>query len=221
MRPGMVHLVGAGPGAPGLITEKGAQVLRLADVVLYDRGSEVLLTQYTQRETERIAIGGEKGWKLDRVDQVLVEKAQEGNRVACLTEGDPYISGLYPAVAESLIAHQIPFEVIPGIPALLAAPAYAGISVPRREGTLAMLSLFPEGRQNPPLPFMDHTCSRVFSGTGDSLSSLCKQLIQQGYAPDTPITMISQTTRPEQRAVSVTLAAGAEEKRVYPCPPLR
>lgn len=133
---GKVILVGAGPGDPGLLTRKGEEVLRTAEVVVYDRlvGQQIL--SLISESAERIDVGKQPTrhpvpqW---RINELLLEKAQEGKTVVRLKGGDPFLFGRGGEELELLAERGIPFEVVPGVTSALAAPAYGGIPVTHRE----------------------------------------------------------------------------------------
>src|SRR5579864_5266291 len=127
----MVYLIGAGPGDPGLITVRGLQCLSLADVVLYDHRVHVRLLHRARADAEKIDVGGASRQPLEQgaICYLLADKAREGKTVARLKWGDPFVfdqSG-----AEALFLHEqgVRFEVVPGVPAGVAVPSYAGVPV--------------------------------------------------------------------------------------------
>src|SRR3954465_7978685 len=132
---GCVYLVGAGPGDPGLITVRGLRLLEKADVVVFDylanpqllRHCPTAQTVYVGKQASQHAMSQEE------INQLLVNLAREGNRVVRLKGGDPFVFGRGGEECEALAAAGVAFEVAPGIPAALAAPAYAGIPVTHRD----------------------------------------------------------------------------------------
>ena len=130
-----VFLIGAGPGDPGLLTIKGRDALAAADVVVYDALANDSLLSYARPDAEKIYVGkvaGNHALPQDQINALLVDKAKEGNVVARLKGGDPYIFGRGGEEGEELAAAGIPFEEVPGISSTIAAPAYAGIPVTHR-----------------------------------------------------------------------------------------
>src|SRR5690606_350294 len=136
MSAGKVYLVGAGPGDPGLITVKGLETIKRADVLVYDRLASPRLLGYAPEEAERIYVGKRPDrhtLRQEEINELLVRKAKEGKVVVRLKGGDPCVFGRGGEEAETLAEHGIPFEVIPGITSAIAVPAYAGIPVTHRD----------------------------------------------------------------------------------------
>lgn len=151
--PGKVYLVGAGPGDPGLLTLKGKECLEAADVVLYDYLANPVLLQYAPAKAERIYVGRRgRGQYQDQTDinRLLIDRAQNGNVVVRLKGGDPFVFGRGGEEAEAVAAAGIDFEIVPGVTAAVAVPAYAGIPVTHR--TLASTVTFVTGHEDPTKP---------------------------------------------------------------------
>src|SRR5436190_20300437 len=133
---GVVYLVGAGPGDAGLFTLRGAELLKRADVVVYDAlvNKELLLLAPKNAE---VIYGGKRAKEhaipQDQLNKLLIEKASEGKTVVRLKGGDPYIFGRGGEEAEELVAAKIPFEVVPGVSSAIAGPSFAGIPLTHRE----------------------------------------------------------------------------------------
>ena len=133
---GVVSLVGAGPGDPGLITVKGLQRLRDADVVAYDRLVGRRLLEEAREDAELIDVGkpaGQGGKGQRSIHTTLIDRSHEGKRVVRLKGGDPFVFGRGGEEAQVLAMAGIPFEVVPGVTSAVAAPAYAGIPLTHRE----------------------------------------------------------------------------------------
>ena len=126
--PGTVYLVGAGPGDPGLITVRGAEVLASADVVVHDRLTDESLLSLAPSSAVRVDVGKQPDDRGDQeaINELLVAKAREGLRVVRLKGGDPFVFGRGGEEALALRSAGVPFEVVPGVSAAIAAPAYAG-----------------------------------------------------------------------------------------------
>src|SRR4029453_5938460 len=125
----MVHLVGGGAGAPGLLTVGGRQRLRETDVIVYDRLVNEALLKEAPPETELIFVGKIAGESHDQeaINRLLIGKAREGKRVGRLKGGDPLVFGRGGEEADALREAGIPYEVVPGVTSAIAVPAYAGI----------------------------------------------------------------------------------------------
>jgi uroporphyrinogen III methyltransferase/synthase len=133
---GRVYLVGAGPGDPGLLTIKGLDLIRRADVIVYDRLVHPAILKHASPNAELIYAGKKSAdhtMKQDEINRLLVEKASEGKTVVRLKGGDPFVFGRGGEEAEALVEAGIPFEVVPGVTSAVAAPAYAGIPVTHRD----------------------------------------------------------------------------------------
>ncbi|MBM4454686.1 MAG: uroporphyrinogen-III C-methyltransferase, partial [Chloroflexi bacterium] len=132
---GKVYLVGAGPGNPGLITVKGLECLKQAEVIIYDRLIDDNLLDAAPADAERIYVGKGHGCHArhqKEINLLLVTKAREGKTVTRLKGGDPFVLGRGGEEAEILAQNGIPFEVVPGVSSAYAVPAYAGIPVTDR-----------------------------------------------------------------------------------------
>src|SRR5881409_3250198 len=133
---GIVYLVGAGPGDPELLTLRGAELLRRADVVVYDALVNPDLLRLAPKEAE-IIYGGKRSREhaipQEELNQLLIAKAKEGKTVVRLKGGDPYIFGRGGEEAEELAAANVAFEVVPGVSSIVASPNYAGIPLTHRD----------------------------------------------------------------------------------------
>jgi uroporphyrinogen III methyltransferase/synthase len=212
---GMVYLVGAGPGDPGLLTRRGAEVLARAEVVVYDHLASPRLLDLAPRGALRISAGkrlNHATMSQDEINRVLVEHARLGRRVVRLKGGDPFVFGRGGEEAEYLRAHGVAFQVIPGVTAGLGATSYAGIPVTHREGASAVA--FVTGHDDPTRPGrLDWSSLARFPGTlvvymgVTRLGSICRTLILEGKSPDTPAAIVQSGTLPSQKTVVGTLAS--------------
>jgi uroporphyrinogen III methyltransferase/synthase len=212
---GKVYLVGAGPGDPKLLTLRGKECLMEADVVLYDYLANPVLLDFCKPDTERIYVGRRGRGRYaeqDEVNRIMIERAKAGNVVVRLKGGDPFVFGRGGEEAEAVADAGISFEIIPGVTAALAAPAYAGIPVTHR--TLASTVTIVTGHEDPtkPTPTVDWDRLAVTTGTVvflmgmKNLPSIVAHLTAAGRPAATPVALIRWGTRPEQKTVVGTLA---------------
>ncbi len=218
-----VYLVGAGPGDPGLLTVRGAELLRRADVVVYDRLASSALLELAPPGAELIAAGkspGDVDLTQDQTNQVLVDKGRTAECVVRLKGGDPFVFGRGGEEAEALAAAGIPFEVVPGITSAIGAAAYAGIPVTHR-GVSTHFTVV-TGHEDPAKDRTDVDWAAlaraggtlvILMGAG-RIGEIARRLIEGGRAPDTPVAAVRNGTRPDQVTVRATLAtvAGAGVK---------
>ena len=224
MKPGTVALVGAGPGDPGLLTLKAAQLLSEADVVLTDRlvGPGVLVHV---RDDATIIDVGKTSWtgtapRQEEINAQLVEHAKGGQRVVRLKGGDPFVFGRGSEEAEALVAAGISFQVVPGISSAMAAPAYAGIPVTARGYTQDVCIV--TGHLDPDDPGSSVRWKALATGPGtlvilmghDRLPTICQGLIRHGRSATTPAACIEQGTTADQRVVVSTLEQLADDVAV-------
>lgn len=216
---GVVHLVGAGPGDPGLLTARALELIAAADTILYDRLIPATALDGARRDAELIYVGKEgRGQQMpqERIERLLVEHASAGKRVVRLKGGDPFVFGRGGEEALVLRAAGIPFEVVPGVTSGVAAPAYAGIPVTHRERASAVALV--TGHEDPDKPesAIDWPALAAFPGTlvfymgVKQLPRIATQLIAGGRPADQPAAVIERGTLPGQRTVVATLADVAE-----------
>jgi uroporphyrinogen III methyltransferase/synthase len=220
-----VYLVGAGPGDPALLTVRGAEVLRSADVVVYDRLSVARLLDLAPAAAERISVGKAPG----RVDMVqtdinalLVERGLAGQAVVRLKGGDPFVFARGGEECAALQAAGVAFEVVPGISSALAVPAYAGIPVTLRHSSTSFTVV--TGHEDPGHGdgTVDWEAVAKVGGTIVVLMgvarwpSISRRLLAGGLSPDTPAAAVQWGTRPEQRSVRATLATLEDQPLASP-----
>ncbi|MCH8051892.1 MAG: uroporphyrinogen-III C-methyltransferase, partial [Chloroflexi bacterium] len=224
MRKGVVYLVGAGPGDPGLITVAGLDRIREADVIVYDRLISERLLDYARADAELIYVGKVPGQvsgadvshDQDAINQILADKAREGRRVVRLKGGDPFVFGRGGEEAEALRAAGIPFEIVPGVTSAVAVPAYAGIPVTHR-GVAASFAVI-TGHEEPGKPesaidwphLATAVDTLVFLMGVKKLPEIVANLVANGRPETTPVAVIRWGTTPEQSTVTGTLADIAE-----------
>jgi uroporphyrinogen III methyltransferase/synthase len=211
---GIVYLVGAGPGDPGLLTIRGREVISRAEVIVFDHLASVRLLELAPRDALLISAGktiGQCTLSQDEINEVLVKHANLGRRVVRLKGGDPFVFGRGAEEAEHLRKHGLSFEIIPGVTAALGATSYAGIPVTHRDAASAVA--FVTGHDDPDSsPRLDWSSLARFPGTlvvymgVTRLPSLCRTLIREGKSPETPAAMIQSGTLASQRTIVGTLA---------------
>ena len=222
---GAVYLVGAGPGDAGLLTLRGAELLRRADVVLYDALVNPDLLRLAPPAAELIARGKKMAMPQEEIIALLIDRARAGKCVVRLKGGDPYIFGRGGEEAEALAAAKVHFEVVPGISSVVAAPNYAGIPLTHR-AHCSSLTVF-TGHENPADAATDLRYDQiaripgtkvVLMGT-EHLEDWTKSLIAHGMSPDTPVAMVHWGTTGKQKSVSgtlATIAALADKEKISP-----
>lgn len=214
-RPGVVYLVGAGPGDPGLMTARSLELIATADAILYDRLIPAGAIDEAGSDTELIYVGKRPGHvaiEQSETEQRMVEIAREGRSVVRLKGGDPFVFGRGGEEAETLVEAGIPFEIVPGVTAGIAASAYAGIPVTHRDDASAVA--FVTGHEDPDKEesAIDWPALAAFPGTlvlymgVKNLPRISAQLIAAGRSPEEPAAAIQRGTHPDQRAVVATAA---------------
>jgi uroporphyrin-III C-methyltransferase len=208
-----VYLVGAGPGDPGLLTVKGAEVLGRADVVVYDRLSVASLLDLAPAAAERISVGKARGRApvpQAEINALLIERGRAGQTVVRLKGGDPFVFARGGEEAQALLAAEVPFEVVPGISSAIAVPAYAGIPVTMRHTALSFTVV--TGHQDPDGgDEVDWEAIARVGGTivvlmgAARIATVAERLLAGGLAADTPVAAVHWGTRPEQQVTRATL----------------
>ena len=214
-----VYLVGAGPGDPGLLTVRGAEVLGRADVVVYDRLVAPAVLDLAPEGAERVYAGkapGRNEMNQDEINALLVERGRGGHAVVRLKGGDPFVFGRGGEEAEALAAAGVPFEVVPGITSAIGAPAYAGIPVTHRGASTHFTVV--TGHEDPTKGRADVDWEALAKAGGTlvilmgagRIGEIAERLVDGGLAPETPVAAVRNGTRPDQRSVRATLATVAE-----------
>jgi uroporphyrinogen III methyltransferase / synthase len=225
---GIVYLVGAGPGDPGLMTRRSLELIASADAILYDRLIPPGALEVARPEAELRYVGKEPGVAAvtqEETNRLLVELGRAGKRVVRLKGGDPFVFGRGGEEAEALAAAGVPFEVVPGVTAGVAAPAYAGIPVTHRDAASAVA--FVTGHEDPDKPetALDWDALARFPGTLvlymgiKSLALIAERLTAAGRDREEPAAVVERGTHPGQRTIVDTLAgigARAEQEGIRP-----
>jgi uroporphyrinogen III methyltransferase/synthase len=217
---GRVYLVGAGPGDPGLLTLRAAEVLRNAEVLLYDALASEAIVAVAPAACERIFVGkraGDHALAQDAIERLMIAKAREGRRVVRLKGGDPFVFGRGGEEAEALREAGVEFEIVPGVSSVFAVPAYAGIPVTHRDYAASFTVL--TGHEDPAKPastldwhkLADSQRTLVMLMAMANLDAICKRLVENGLPATTPAAVIADGTRPTQRSVLATLGTIAGE----------
>ena len=212
-QPGTVYLVGAGPGDPSLITVRGLDVLRSADVVVYDRLVHVDLLRAPRSRAKRIYVGKAPGRHVmaqDEINRLLVAQAQAGRRVVRLKGGDPFVFGRGGEEGLALAEAGIPFEVVPGVTSAIAVPAFAGIPVTHRGVASAFTVVTGHAceasEEEPDWAALARVGTLVLLMGLRRLPQIAERLVEGGSAPTTPVAVIASGTTSAQTVVTGTLA---------------
>lgn len=228
MSKGKVYLVGAGPGDPGLITVKGREAIEEADLIVYDYLANEKLLSYVKEGAEIIYVGkrgGNHTLSQEKINDLIVARAREGKIVVRLKGGDPFIFGRGGEEAIELADSGIPFEIIPGVTAAIACPAYAGIPLTHRDYTSTVA--FITGHEDPTKHGSSIAWDKISTGVGTlvflmgmaNLPEIVENLKRNGRNPKTPVALIRWGTRPDQKTVVGTLDNIIDKAREYALAP--
>lgn len=227
MSNGIVYLVGAGPGDPGLLTLRGAELLKRAEVLVYDYLASPAILNHVPADCRRIYVGKQSGNHAktqDEINAILVQEGLAGRVVVRLKGGDPYIFGRGGEEAQELRKAGLMFQVVPGISSTIAAAAYAGIPLTHRD--FSSQAALVTGHERPDKNESAHdwaalakmnTISMVMGVK--NLDHICRSLIEAGREPATAAALVQWGTTMRQRTVTGTLAdlpAKAEEAKIGP-----
>ncbi|MFE8699242.1 uroporphyrinogen-III C-methyltransferase [Cytobacillus sp. FJAT-54145] len=220
MGKGKAFLVGAGPGDIGLITVKGLEAIKSADVILYDRLANPKLLDFASSDAELIYCGKlphRHILRQEAINDLLVSKALEGKIVVRLKGGDPGVFGRVGEEAEKLAAHDIPYEMVPGITSGIAAPLQAGIPVTHREfgESFAVVTAHDKSDEGKPLLNWVGLATGVdtiaFYMGVSNLPYICENLMKYGRKPETPVILIQWGTYGRQKTLEGTLSTIAKK----------
>lgn len=214
-KPGIVYLVGAGPGDPGLLTLRGAEVLRRADVVVSDSLVGMDLLRLVPGGAELVCRSkgtGGRSLSQDQLNQLLIARARAGKVVVRLKGGDPYVFGRGGEEAAELAGAGVPFEVVPGVSSFSAVPNYAGVPVTHRDFCSSFTVV--TGHQDPADEdaAVDWSLLAKAGGTKillmavEHIQAISARLVAGGMSPDTPVAMVRWGTTGRQESIEGTLA---------------
>jgi uroporphyrinogen III methyltransferase/synthase len=224
---GKVFLVGAGPGDPKLLTIKAVELLKKAEIVVYDRLVSASILKLASENAEKVYVGkrtGKHEFTQEKITELLIEKARKGKRVVRLKGGDPFLFGRGGEEAEALAENNIDFEVVPGVTSAIAAPAYAGIPLTHRDfaSSVTIVTGHSAGDSEKSVDW-----AKIAGAGGtivilmgvESLEAIASKLVEGGLNPGTPVAVIEQGTLKQQKTVVGkidTIAKDAKEKNVKP-----
>ena len=220
MKQGIVYLVGAGPGDYGLISIKAIECIKVADTIVYDRLADDRLLEHARPEVELIYVGkasSEHTMRQEDINQLLVDKAREHKKVVRLKGGDPFVFGRGGEEALTLLEHNIPFEVVPGITSAISVPAYAGIPVTHRgiATSFAVITGHEDPTKGESTIKWDKLATAVdtlvFLMGVENLPYITGKLIEYGRPADTPAAVIRWGTKPEQQVLVTTVGQAAAD----------
>jgi uroporphyrin-III C-methyltransferase len=224
---GKVYLVGAGPGEPKLLTLRAAELLRKADIVIYDRLVGKSILKLAPKSARKIYVGKRSGKHevpQDKINELLISCSKEGKTVVRLKGGDPFLFGRGGEEAEILAENNINFEMVPGVTSAVATPEYAGIPLTHREyaSSVAIVTGHRAGDSRKPVNW-----SKLAEGVDtivilmgmESLEAIVKKLMEGSVNPEKPVAIIEQGTTKMQRSFIGklnTIAEMAKKNNVNP-----
>lgn len=212
---GKVYLVGAGPGDYKLLTLKGLECIKKADVIVYDRLANINYLKEAKPNCEFIYVGkasSNHALPQDDINRVIADKAKEGKIVTRLKGGDPYVFGRGGEEGEVLFSEGIDFEVVPGITSAIGGLCYAGIPITHRDHASSFHvitgHLRDDDKENPEINWnalANTNGTLVFLMGVANLNKISSNLISEGKSKDTPVALVSWATRYNQRVITSTL----------------
>lgn len=211
-RRGIVHIVGAGPGDPDLLTLRALKVLGQADLVIHDRliGPDIL--EFARPDAERIYVGKEKSRHSrpqPEINALMAHHASAGKRVVRLKGGDPFVFGRGGEEMTYLLERDIAVEIVPGITAAVGCAAFAGIPLTHRDHATAVTFISGHAKDGEPdLDWAGLAKGRqtlvVYMGVSTA-ANVARRLIDHGMAPSTPVAVVENGTLPTQKSATGTL----------------
>lgn len=212
---GKVHLVGAGPGDPGLLTLRAAELLRRADVVLHDGLADRRVLVHARPDATIVEVAKTPGKAhpgQEAINERMIAEARAGRTVVRLKGGDPFLFARGSEEAEALAAAGVAFDVVPGISSPVAAAAYAGIPLTHRHHASSVLVLTGHGAADGAPAVEDLRRAAATPGTivllmgMRHLAALAAALVEGGRSPDEPVAIVRWASRPDQQTLVTTLA---------------
>jgi uroporphyrinogen III methyltransferase / synthase len=225
---GKVYLVGAGPGDPGLMTVRGLELLRRADVLVYDQLVNPALLEEARSTAVRIYVGKKAGCHCiaqEEINEVLIRYGRQGYEVVRLKGGDPFVFGRGGEEAEALADADIPFVVVPGVSSAIAGPAYAGIPLTHRKfaSSFAVVTGHEARKTQSSVDWKKLATAVdtlvILMGL-HNLPAIVAKLTAYGRSPETPVALVRWGTTPEQQTVIGTLADIVEKSALLKAPVL-
>lgn len=214
MRVGKVYLVGAGPGDPGLLTVRGLELLRKAQVIVYDQLVNPVLLEETSPVAIKVFAGKQAGRHCitqEQINEVLIDHARLGYEVVRLKGGDPFVFGRGGEEAEALAYAGVPFEIVPGVSSAVAVPAYAGVPLTHRNysSSFAVITGYESRKPQSSVQWAKLATAVdtlvILMGL-KSLAQITTDLLSHGLAAGTPVAVISRGTMQEQETVTGRVA---------------
>ncbi len=220
MKKGFVYLVGAGPGRADLITVRGAQVIKDADCIIYDKLANPALLKFARKDVETIHVPkriGKGSTTQEEINKLLLEKASSGKTVIRLKGGDPCIFGRCAEELAVLVEAGTDFEIVPGVTAAIAAAEYTGIILTDRDYSSQVVFVTGHEAEGKQKSNIDWELLAKFGGTivfymaMSNLDSITRRLIENGMSEDTPAAVVADATFPTQKVAKSTLGRISEE----------
>lgn len=225
VKAGKVFLVGAGPGDPGLLTLRGMECLRQADVVLFDYLVNPRILEHALADAEQICLGQHghsRIWTQDEINDRMVALARQGKNVVRLKGGDPGVFARGVEEIAALVQAKVAFEIVPGVTAAMAAASYAGIPLTHREHASAVALVTGQEDIDKEVTALDYHALAEFPGTlvfymgVTTARNWSTRLIEAGKPPDTPTAIVRRCSFPDQRVIRCTLAEVADRIEQVP-----
>ncbi len=210
--PGVVHIVGAGPGDPELLTLKALRVLQDADVIIYDKLVPEAVLERSRRDARRLYVGktrGDHSVPQDQIEQLMIDEARAGQRVVRLKGGDPFVFGRGGEELEAMRKAGVPVFVIPGVTAALACAASAGIPLTHRDHAQSVTFVTAQEKPGGTPPDWNRLAGAnqtlaIYMGVGRA-GETAASLIAAGRAGSTPVAIVENGSRPDERTITGTL----------------